>query len=98
MSNAFERIFKNRTVFVTGHTGFIGSWLVQWLCDLGANVVGYSLEPPTNPSLFETIGLEKRLEHIIGNINDHTKLQNPYNLDNCIATNVIINFSIHIKI
>ena len=60
MSNAFERIFKNRTVFVTGHTGFIGSWLAQWLCDLGANVVGYSLEPPTNPSLFETIGLEKK--------------------------------------
>ena len=75
MSDVFERLFKNRTVFVTGHTGFIGSWLAQWLCDLGANVVGYSLEPPTRPSLFETIGLEKRLEHIIGDINDHAKLQ-----------------------
>ena len=75
MSVVFERLFKKRTVFVTGHTGFIGSWLVQWLCDLGANVVGYSLEPPTHPSLFETIGLEKRLVHVIGNVNDHTKLQ-----------------------
>ena len=75
MTKLFEDLFKNKTVFVTGHTGFIGSWLVQWLCDLGANVVGYSLEPPTRPSLFETIGLEKRLEHIIGDINDHTKLQ-----------------------
>ena len=49
MTQIFEDLFKNRTVFVTGHTGFIGSWLTQWLCNLGAKVVGYSLKPPTNP-------------------------------------------------
>jgi CDP-glucose 4,6-dehydratase len=48
----FNGIFKNKTVFVTGHTGFIGSWLVLWLQSLGAKVIGYSLEPPTKPSLF----------------------------------------------
>ena len=75
MTQIFEDLFKNRTVFVTGHTGFIGSWLTQWLCDLGAKVVGYSLKPPTNPSLFEDINLEKKLIHIIGNVNDQNKLQ-----------------------
>ena len=75
MTQIFEDLFKNRKVFVTGHTGFIGSWLTQWLCNLGAKVVGYSLKPPTNPSLFEDINLEKKLVHIIGNINDQSKLQ-----------------------
>ena len=74
-ADIFEKVFKNKTVFVTGHTGFIGSWLVQWLSDLGANVIGFSLEPPTNPSLFESIKLEKKLVHIIGNVNDQTKLE-----------------------
>ena len=59
-ADIFEKVFKNKTVFVTGHTGFIGSWLVQWLSDLGANVIGFSLEPSTNPSLFESIKLEKK--------------------------------------
>ena len=75
MTKLFEDLFKNRTVFVTGHTGFIGSWLTQWLSDLGANVIGFSLKPPTNPSLFEDINLEKKLIHIIGNVNDQSKLQ-----------------------
>ena len=74
-ADIFEKVFKNKTVFVTGHTGFIGSWLVQWLSDLGANVIGFSLEPPTNPSLFESIKLEKKLVHIIGNVNDQSKLE-----------------------
>ena len=62
----FNGIFKNKTVFVTGHTGFIGSWLVLWLQSLGAKVIGYSLEPPTKPSLFETLSLENEITHIIG--------------------------------
>ena len=41
LTNLFSGIFKDKTVFVTGHTGFIGSWLTEWLCELGANVVGY---------------------------------------------------------
>ena len=78
-SNIFNGIFKDKTIFVTGHTGFMGSWLTEWLCDLGANVIGYSLEPPTVPSLFDTLGLEKRITHIIGDINDSKNLQNTMN-------------------
>jgi len=74
-SNLFNEIFKDKTIFVTGHTGFIGSWLTEWLCELDANVIGYSLEPPTVPSLFDTLGLEKRITHIIGDINDSKNLQ-----------------------
>jgi CDP-glucose 4,6-dehydratase len=49
----FGDIYAGRRVFVTGHTGFKGSWLTQWLLDLGADVTGYSLEPPTEPNLFD---------------------------------------------
>ena len=47
----FDDVYQGKTVCVTGHTGFKGSWLCEWLLLLGANVVGYSLEPPTTPSL-----------------------------------------------
>jgi len=70
----FKGIYKDRTVLVTGHTGFIGSWLVLWLQSLGAKVVGYSLEPSTKPSLFETLGLENEITHIIGDIQDKQNL------------------------
>ncbi len=70
----FKGIYKDRTVLVTGHTGFIGSWLVLWLQSLGAKVVGYSLEPSTKPSLFETLGLENEITHIIGNVQDNQNL------------------------
>ena len=49
---AFENIFLDKTVLVTGHTGFIGSWLVTWLIYLGAKVIGVALEPSTKPSLY----------------------------------------------
>ena len=45
--------YKGKTVFITGHTGFKGSWLCKTLANAGAVVTGYSLNPPTNPSLFE---------------------------------------------
>jgi len=70
----FKGIYKDKTVLVTGHTGFIGSWLVLWLQSLGAKVVGYSLEPSTKPSLFETLGLENEITHIIGDIQDKQNL------------------------
>ena len=70
----FKGIYKDRTVFVTGHTGFIGSWLVLWLQSLGAKVVGYSLESSTKPSLFEMLGLENEITHIIGNVQDNQNL------------------------
>lgn len=55
---------------VTGHTGFKGSWLSEWLLSLGAEVSGFSLPPPTTPSLFEQLELEKRVSHTIGDIRD----------------------------
>jgi CDP-glucose 4,6-dehydratase len=67
--------FKNKTVLVTGHTGFIGTWLSLWLTFLGANVVGYSLNPLTTPSLFDTIQLKKNINHIHGDIRDFKKLK-----------------------
>ena len=65
-----NRVFSGRTVLVTGHTGFKGSWLSEWLLLLGARVVGFSLPPPTQPSLFEDLALASRLQHIVGDICD----------------------------
>ena len=64
----FEDFYRNKRVLITGHTGFKGSWLSEWLLLLGANPIGYSLEPDTNPSLFKQLNLEKRLEHRIADI------------------------------
>lgn len=62
--------FAGKTVWLSGHTGFKGSWLAQWLLDLGANVHGFALEPHTSPSLFSQLDLEHRLEHEIGDLRD----------------------------
>ena len=71
----FENPFKNKTVLVTGHTGFQGGWLSLWLNTLGAKVVGYSLEPPSEPNLFEAVELSKDLYHNIrGDVRDFEKL------------------------
>ena len=56
-----ESAYKGKTVFVTGHTGFKGSWLCEWLLMLGAKVVGYATEPPSTPSHFEALGLSGRI-------------------------------------
>jgi len=53
----FDDVYSGRRIFVTGHTGFKGSWLTQWLLDLGADVTGYALSPPTEPNLFEAAGI-----------------------------------------
>lgn len=62
--------YKGKKVFVTGHTGFKGSWLCRILENAGADVTGYSLEPPTTPSLFEVCGIEKEMNSLIGDIRD----------------------------
>ena len=67
MDTAF---WKNKRILVTGHTGFKGSWLCLWLQGLGAQVIGYSLPPPTVPSLFETAGVAQGMTSIIGNVQD----------------------------
>lgn len=66
-----NRMFwKDKKVFITGHTGFKGSWLSIWLNLLGADVTGYSLKPPTCPSLFELCKLDNKIKTIIGDIRD----------------------------
>jgi CDP-glucose 4,6-dehydratase len=57
-------------VFVTGHTGFKGSWLAYWLLEMGAEVAGYALEPDTEPALFSDLGLAGRMESHIGDVRD----------------------------
>ena len=59
----FKKQFKNKKVLITGHTGFKGSWLSFWLIKLGANIVGVSKDIPTNPSLFESLELKKKIKH-----------------------------------
>lgn len=75
MSNVFNNIYKNKTVLVTGATGFKGSWLSIWLMKLGAKVIGYSLEPPTIPSMFEMCNLENKITNIIGDVRDYYNLE-----------------------
>ena len=75
MQNQFNGIFKNKTVLITGHTGFKGSWLSIWLKELGANVVGYALEPYTNRDNFVVTGLKSKITHIIGDVRDYKKLK-----------------------
>lgn len=70
----FSKIYKNKTVLITGHTGFKGSWLTAWLLKLGANVVGLSKDFPTNPSMFVELGLEQQIRHIIGDIRNQNIL------------------------
>ena len=73
MMNELE-FYKGKRIFVTGHTGFKGTWLCRILVDAGAIVTGYSLEPPTQPSLFELAGLEGKMTSVIGDIRDREKL------------------------
>ncbi len=62
--------YKGKKVLVTGHTGFKGAWLVQWLIRLGAEVIGFSLENTSNTRLYEVLNLKEKIHHYNGNIND----------------------------
>ena len=62
--------WRGRRVFVTGHTGFKGSWLLLMLKELGAEVHGFALEPPTDPSMFDLLRLDESCDHTIGDIRD----------------------------
>ena len=70
----FGGVFAGKKILVTGHTGFKGSWLCEWLLQLGAELTGYSLPPETKPALFNQLGSKSRLNHIIGDIRDPSKL------------------------
>lgn len=74
--------YKGKKVFVTGHTGFKGSWLCKMLVELGAEVTGYSLEPPTEPSLFYIAGIDKKVNSVIGDIRDYNRLKETFDKAN----------------
>ncbi len=67
---SFSGFYKDKKVLVTGHTGFKGSWLTEWLLMMGAKVTGLALPPPTDPALFDQLGLAARCDHRIGDIRD----------------------------
>jgi CDP-glucose 4,6-dehydratase len=67
--------WRGRRVFVTGHTGFKGSWLCLWLQRLGADVTGYALAPATQPSLFETASVARGMRSVLGDIRDAEALR-----------------------
>ncbi len=70
--------YKGKRVFVTGHTGFKGSWLCKMLSNAGAIVTGYSLKAPTTPSLFEIAGIANDIHSVIGDIRDYTSLKKAF--------------------
>lgn len=69
-----KEFWHGKRVFLTGHTGFKGSWLSLWLNSWGAEVTGYALEPPTDPSLFELCRIDERINSVIGDTRDGDRL------------------------
>ncbi len=67
--------FKEKKILVTGHTGFIGSWLTKWLTMIGADVCGFSLEPPSSPNLYDLLKFNKSIKDIRGDIRDRNLLR-----------------------
>ncbi len=70
--------YKGKTVLITGHTGFKGTWLCKILINAGAKVVGYSLEAPTNPNLFSLSNIKNDMVSIIGDIRDYAHLKSVF--------------------
>ncbi len=70
--------YKGKRVFVTGHTGFKGSWLCRILISAGAEVTGFSLEPPTSPNLFDIADIKPHINSVIGDIRDFEALKKAY--------------------
>jgi len=74
-SGCFGGAYKDKRVLVTGHTGFKGAWLCEWLVAMGAEVYGFSLAPPTSPSLFEQLNLGSRMVDAIGDVRDESAVK-----------------------
>lgn len=68
--------YRDKKVLITGHTGFKGSWLSMWLKHWGAEVIGFSLEPPTQPNLFTIANVADGMTSIIGDIRDYNQIYN----------------------
>jgi CDP-glucose 4,6-dehydratase len=71
-----RKFWAGKRVFLTGHTGFKGSWLSVWLKDFGVDLTGFALPPPTKPSLFEVANVAPGMTSIIGDIRDPVELEN----------------------
>ena len=78
MNRTDLNLYRGKRVLITGHTGFKGSWLCRILVNAGAVVTGYSLEPPTNPALFDMCGLEGKMDSVIGDIRDPEHLKEAF--------------------
>jgi CDP-glucose 4,6-dehydratase len=74
MTTIDSEFWQGKRVFLTGHSGFKGSWLSMWLFSLGAEVKGYSLNPPTSPSLFNEAKIDSIIESCVGDIRDQDTL------------------------
>jgi len=68
--SVLETVYSGKNIWLSGHTGFKGVWLASWLLEMGANVSGFALEPPTMPALFKQLGLENRLHHELNDLRD----------------------------
>jgi len=75
MEKTFGNFFEDKTILITGHTGFIGSWLSVLLIELGANIIGYALPPLTDQDNFVVTNLKEKLTNIIGDIRNYKKLK-----------------------
>jgi CDP-glucose 4,6-dehydratase len=76
MGHSIDPAFwRGKRVFMTGHTGFKGSWLSLWLQRLGAQVTGYALPPPTNPSLFQLAGVASGMTSLVGDVRDFDRVK-----------------------
>lgn len=78
VKSVFANFYANKRVFITGHTGFKGAWLAFWLQEMGAEVCGYALEPQPQQKLFDLLGLEKNINHIIGDVRDYSRLKDAF--------------------
>jgi CDP-glucose 4,6-dehydratase len=75
LENMVKTVWENRRVYLTGHTGFKGSWMSLWLSSLGATVHGYALAPECDPNLFTNARVADRVEHEVGDIRDLAQLE-----------------------
>ena len=75
MTKLDAEFWNSKRVLITGHTGFKGSWMTQWLVNLGAEICGISLEPDNERNIFNQLGLRKKINHYICDIRDEHNLK-----------------------
>ncbi len=78
MGRLMQNFYSGKKVFITGHTGFKGSWLCKMLSSMGAKVTGYALEPSTDPSLFKLAGIESEITSVTGDVRDFDSLKKAF--------------------